>query len=79
MLMIAPLITVDGIDSMRTVFTETGDNSQIQRQLITPGTAQPREPSLALRRKSDPALVESMAATIVLRRHGVPRQWFICS
>ena len=39
MLMIFTPITISGIDSMHTVFTEIGENASIQRQLITPLTA----------------------------------------
>jgi len=31
-------VTISGIDSTHTVFTEIGENASIQRQLITPLT-----------------------------------------
>jgi hypothetical protein len=38
MLVIFTPITISGIDSMHTVFTEIGENASIQRQRITPLT-----------------------------------------
>ena len=35
LLMIFTAITISGIDGMRTVFTEIGENASIQHQLIT--------------------------------------------